>query len=247
MQETVVITGASAGIGEACARRFAAAGHRVVLWARRQDRLEKLAGEIGELASWKVVDVADEAQVQAAAQGVSASVLINNAGCAFGRDKAQDGKLADWHAMVDINIKGVLNSTHAFLPGMVERNRGHVINLGSVAATYPYVGGNVYAGTKAFLEAFSLGLRADLLGKRIRVTNIEPGTVKTDFSIVRFRGDVEQADAIYKDLESLSGDDIAETIFWCATLPEHVNINRLEVMPTMQSFAGFAFQRNALK
>ena len=252
MQDIVLITGASSGIGAACARRFVEAGARVILWARRQNKLQSLAEELGKAAHFQVVDVTQQSQVEAAMAALppdfrELSVLINNAGAAFGRAKAQEARLEDWQAMVNVNINGVLITTHAVLPGMVARNRGHIINLGSVAATYPYVGGNVYGATKAFLEQFSLNLRADLLGKRVRVTNVEPGTVKTDFSLVRFGGDAAQADAIYQDLESLSAEDIAETIFWCASLPERVNINRLEVMPTMQSFAGFAFERNAAK
>ena len=247
--DVVLITGASAGIGEAAARRFAAAGARVVLWARRHDRLRALAEEFPGRCHLAVVDVTDRAQVAQAAAALPEafgriSVLINNAGCALSLDRAYEADLDNWERMVDVNIKGVLYVTHAILPGMVERDRGHILNVGSVAGTYPYPGGNVYGGTKAFLEQFSLNLRADLLGKRVRVTNIEPGAVKTEFSLVRFAGDAAAAEAVYHNLEALSAADIAETLFWCANLPERVNINRLEVMPTMQAFAGFAFERN---
>ena len=248
MQETVLITGASSGIGEATARRFGEAGARVILWARREDRLKKLAHEFGDRAHYQVVDVTDKAQVQAAVAQLPAAfaevtVLVNSAGAALGREKAQDASIEDWEGMVDLNVKGVLFVTHALLPGMIERNRGHILNVGSVAGKYPYAGGSVYGATKAFLEQFSLNLRSDILGKQVRVTNIEPGAVHTEFSIVRFKGDLAASDAVYQGITPLTGADIAETIFWSTSLPTHVNINRIEVMPTNQAFAGFSFDR----
>jgi len=244
----VFVTGASSGIGAAVARRFAAAGARLVLAARRVDRLEALAAELPTQAHVVPLDVRDRAAVERAVAGLPAelsaiTVLVNNAGGALGLEPAQAADLDDWDAMVDINCKGVMYATRAVLPGMVERDRGHVINLGSVAGSYPYPGGNVYGATKAFVEQLSLNLRADLAGKRIRVTNIEPGMAETEFSLVRFKGDEARAQAVYKGFPPLTAEDVAEAVYWCASLPEHVNVNRLELMSVMQSFAGFSVKR----
>jgi 3-hydroxy acid dehydrogenase/malonic semialdehyde reductase len=171
------------------------------------------------------------------------SVLVNNAGLALGLEKSPNTKLDDWEQMIDTNIKGVLYYTHTILKGMVERNRGHIVNLGSIAGTYPYAGGNVYGATKAFLEQFSLNLRTDLLGKNIRVTNIEPGMAETEFSDVRFSGDQSRAKQVYEGVKALTAEDIAETIYWCITQPEHVNINRIEMMCTMQVPGGLTVHR----
>lgn len=248
LQEIVLVTGASSGIGEATARKFAQGGAKVVLWARREDRLKQLTTELGERAHYQVVDVTDKGQVQAAVKNLppefkDITILVNSAGAAHGREKAQDASMQDWEGMVDLNIKGVLFATHAILPGLLERNRGHILNVGSVAGRYPYAGGSVYGATKAFLEQFSLNLRSDVLGKQVRITNIEPGAVHTEFSMVRFKGDQKASDAVYQGITPLTGGDIAETIFWSASLPPHVNINRIEVMPTDQAFAGFSFDR----
>ena len=244
----VFITGASAGIGAAIARRFAGMGARLVLAARRVDRIRALAAELGVPAHVLELDVRDRAAVERGVADLPAAfadvtVLVNNAGGALGLEPAQEAHLEDWETMVDINIKGVLYITRALLPGMVQRDRGHIINLGSVAGSYPYPGGNVYGATKAFVEQLSLNLRADLTGRRVRVTNIEPGMVETEFSLVRFKGDEEKAKAVYKGFPPLQAEDVAEAVFWCATLPEHVNINRLEMMSVMQSFAGFSIKR----
>ena len=243
-RKVALITGASAGIGQAVAERFAGQGHQVILTARRRERLEALAERLGPKATVHQLDVTDaEAVDRLAAELGPVSVLVNNAGCAHGMAPAWECALKDWLAMVELNINGLLRLTRAVLPGMVERNRGHIINLGSVAGTYPYPGGHVYGATKAFVEQFSLNLRCDLHGKNIRVTNIEPGMVETEFSLVRFEGDQEKADAVYQGFEPLTAEDIAEAVYWCASLPARVNINRLEVMPTMQSSAGFRVHR----
>lgn len=251
------MTGASSGIGAAVARRFARDGDRVVVAARRLDRLQALAaefgGEFGAECGGKVLpialDVSDRAAVERAiatlpSDFAAIDVLVNDAGLALGLEPAHQADLDEWERMIDVNVKGLVYCTRTILPGMVARDRGHVINIGSVAASYPYPGGNVYAGTKAFVAQFGLDLRADLLGKRVRVTTIEPGMVETEFSVVRFRGDADRAAKVYQGVEVLSPDDVAETVRWVATLPPHVNVNRLEVMPVMQAFGPFAVQRS---
>jgi NADP-dependent 3-hydroxy acid dehydrogenase YdfG len=248
VEHTVFLTGASAGIGAAIARRFAREGARLVLVARRLDHLEALARELPVPTHLLAVDIQDRPALLGAiaalpAEFAAVTVLVNNAGLALGMAPADALDLDDAETMIDTNIKGLLACTRALLPGMIERGRGHVINLGSVAGTYPYPGGNVYAGTKAFVHQLSLGMRADLLGKNIRVTSVEPGMVETDFSLVRFKGDEARARAVYQDFQALSPDDIAESVAWCANLPPHVNINRLEVMATNQSFSPFALKR----
>ncbi len=245
---TVLVTGATSGYGKATAERFHAAGARVVVTGRRKDRLDAMRAQLGGRVLPLCFDVADRGAVAAALTALptdfaAIDVLVNNAGGALGLEPAHQANLDDWDAMVDVNIKGLTYVTRAVLPGMVERNRGHIVNLGSVAGSYPYPGGNVYGATKAFVAQFSLNLRADLHGTAVRVTSIEPGFSETEFSIVRFKGDVERAKNLYAGTEPLRPADIAESIFWCATLPAHVNINRLEVMPTVQAFAPFPIKR----
>ena len=247
-QATVLITGATAGFGAAAARRFAKSGSRLVLAGRRADRLDALQAELTVPVHVIQLDVRDKEAVAATIQGLpekfaKIDVLVNNAGLAAGLDPAYKADLADWDVMIDTNIKGLAYVARAVLPGMVERKRGHIINLGSVAGTYPYPGGSVYGGSKAFVEQFSLNLRNDLGGSNVRVTCIEPGMCETEFSVVRFKGDEQAAAKVYQGMKPLSADDIAEQIHWVASLPAHVNINRLEIMPVAQSWAGFAVHR----
>jgi len=246
---TVFVTGASSGFGAAVARRFATAGARIVAAARRADRLKDLAAELGPRVLPVTLDVTDRNAVAETVAGLpqefaQVDVLVNNAGLALGLNPAQDADLDDWDQMIDTNCKGLVYCTRAILPGMVARRRGHVINLGSVAGTYPYPGGNVYGGTKAFVHQFSLNLRSDLHGTRVRVTCVEPGMADTEFSTVRFSGDRAKADAVYAGMQPMTADDIAESIYWAATLPEHVNVNTIELMATAQSFAPFQVARD---
>ena len=245
---TVFVTGASSGFGAAVTRRFAADGTRVVASARRTDRLADLAAELGSSVHAVELDVTDaDAITQVVAElpdeFADIDVLVNNAGLALGLEPAQRSDLTDWDRMIDTNCKGLVHVTRAILPGMVERGRGHVVNLGSVAGTYPYPGGNAYGATKAFVHQFSLNLRSDLHGTGVRVTSIEPGMADTEFSAVRFSGDETKADAVYESMQPLTADDVADTIHWAATRPEHVNINVIELMPTAQSFAAFQVAR----
>lgn len=246
----VLITGATSGFGAATARLFASKGHKLVLAARRGERLAALKKELGDSVHTLILDVQHEAGVKNAfgtlpSEFKSIDLLINNAGLALGLDPAQTADMADWEIMIDTNIKGLVYCTRAILPGMVERNRGHIINLGSVAGTYPYPGGNAYGATKAFVHQFSLNLRADLIGKNIRVTSVEPGLAETEFSLVRFKGAEDQAVGPYQGLDPLTADDIADVIHYVANVPAHVNINRIEIMATMQAFGPFAFSRDA--
>jgi NADP-dependent 3-hydroxy acid dehydrogenase YdfG len=243
-----VVTGASSGFGEAIARRLAREGWPLILIARRQDRLRALADELPVPTHLVVLDVRDRAQVETELASVDTDfmpvgVLVNNAGLALGLEPAHAASLDDWDTMIDTNVKGLTYVTRTLLPGMVRRRRGHIVNIGSIAGDWPYPGGNVYGATKAFVKQFSLNLRADLLGSGVRVTNIEPGLAKTEFSQVRFKGDNARADAVYQNTTPLSGKDIAEAVNWVVHLPQHVNINRLEIMPTDQAFGPLAIHR----
>ena len=250
MSQIAFITGATSGFGAACTRLFAAHGWRLIVCGRRQERLEALRAELAATVPVHaiVLDVRDEAAVNATIAALPADfaevdLLVNNAGLALGLEPAHRCPMDDWQRMVDTNIKGLLYCTRAILPGMVARNRGHIVNIGSVAGNYPYPGGNVYGATKAFVHQFSLNLRADLLGSRVRVTNIEPGMAETEFSLVRFKGESDQSVKVYAGTQPLQAEDIAESVYWAATRPAHVNINTLEVMPVCQAFAPFAISR----
>jgi NADP-dependent 3-hydroxy acid dehydrogenase YdfG len=245
-----LITGATSGFGQAFARRVLAGGGRVIATGRRADRLDALAAESPEgrvLA--RPLDLRDKASIDAALDGLppdfeAIDLLFNNAGLALGLGKAHEAKLSDWEAMIETNVTGLVRMTRAVLPGMVARGRGDVVNMSSVAATYPYPGGNVYGATKAFVAQFSLNLRADLLGTPIRVTSIEPGMCETEFSLVRFGGDPAKAAGVYAGMTPLSADDVALAVEGVVRLPAHININRLELMPVRQAWAPFAVSRD---
>jgi len=247
----VFVTGATSGYGRATAQAFIRSGAKVVGTGRRADRLEDLKKEWGENFLPVSFDVSKRAEVESAVAGLpeafrAVDVLVNNAGGAIGLDPAPTADLDDWDAMVDINVKGLMYCTRLFLPGMVERKRGHIINLGSVAGEFPYPGGNVYGAVKAFVHQFSYNLRSDLLGTGVRVTDIQPGmTSDTEFSKVRFKGDEEKAAAVYKGVNALSADDIADAIHWVATRPAHVNVNVVQMMATDQAWGPFAVHRKS--
>jgi 3-hydroxy acid dehydrogenase/malonic semialdehyde reductase len=246
----IFVTGATAGFGAAIARRFAREGHRVIAAGRRRERLEALKAELGA-AVWTVdLDVRDREAVLAAFESLprefaEVDVLVNNAGLALGLEPAPSARLDDWDTMVDTNVKGLMYCTRAALPGMVARDRGHIVNIGSVAAMYPYPGGNVYGASKAFVHQFSLNLRADLNGTAVRVTDVQPGMCAgTEFSEVRFRGDTARASKVYEGVAApLSADDIADAVYWVASRPSHVNVNAIEIMPVAQAFNAFKFDR----
>jgi len=249
MTKTAFITGATAGIGAAAARKFVADGWQVVAAGRRADRLQDLADELGDACLPVVLDMRDLGEIAAAAAALPAhfagvDLLLNNAGLAPPMDPLQDADLAGLTNAIDTNVTGLVALTRALLPKLIER-KGAVINLSSVAATYPYRGGAVYAATKAFVRQFSLDLRCDLAGTGVRVTSIEPGMVETEFTLVRTGGDQAASDALYADMDVMTADDIAGTIHWVATLPAHININALELMPVSQSWAGFTVTRKA--
>lgn len=241
MSLTILVTGASAGFGAAISRRFVRDGHRVVAAARRADRLRALGDELGPALLPFALDVTDPASVSALPGSLpdgwrEVDVLVNNAGLALGLNPAHQAELGDWDTMVATNVAGLMRMTRALLPGMVARDRGHVVNVSSIAATYPYPGGNVYGATKAFVTQFSLNLKADLVGTGVRVTDLEPGLVGgSEFSQVRFGGDAAKAQAVYAGTQPLTPEDIAEAVAWVVGLPPHVNINRLEMMPTCQA------------
>jgi len=249
MVQTVLVTGATAGFGEAIARRMVADGYRVIATGRRLDRLDALKAELGDALLPFQLDVSDTAAVGALPGSLpegwrEVDILVNNAGLALGLSPAYQADLAEWDTMVATNVTGLIHVTHALLPGMVARNRGLVINLGSIAGDYPYPGGHVYGATKAFVLQFSLNLKSDLVGTNVRVSNIEPGLCGgTEFSQVRFHGDTDKAAKVYEGTRPLTAENIAETVAWIAGLPPHMNVNRIELMPTCQAIGPFNIKR----
>ncbi|HEX8466439.1 MAG TPA: SDR family NAD(P)-dependent oxidoreductase [Allosphingosinicella sp.] len=249
MTKTVFITGATAGFGAACARRFVQSGWKAVGTGRRRERLDSLARDLGDRFLPLQLDMRDPAALQAAVEALpepfrAVDLLVNNAGLAPPLEPLQDSQLEPSLQVIDTNVTGLVILTRALLPGLIER-RGAIINLSSVAATYPYRGGAVYGGTKAFVRQFSLDLRCDLHGTGVRVTSIEPGMAETEFTLVRTGGDQSASDNLYRGVNPMTAEDIAETIHWVATLPPHLNINALELMPVSQSFAGFQVARES--
>ena len=242
MTKTALVTGATAGIGAAAARKFVAGGWQVIGTGRRRDRLDALAAELGDAFQPLVLDMRDTDAFDAAVGGKPVDLLLNNAGLAPPMSNLQEAEQRPLDTVIDTNVTGLVALTRALLPTLIER-KGAIINLSSVAATYPYRGGAVYAGSKAFVRQFGLGLRCDLAGTGVRVTSIEPGMVETEFTLVRNGGDQAASDALYAKMNPMTAEDIAETIWWVANLPPHVNINALELMPTSQSWAGFAVER----
>lgn len=245
-----LVTGATSGFGEAMARRLLAAGGHVIATGRRTERLEALAKDMAtDRLLTRELDVTSEASIAALLPSLPSAfeaidILYNNAGLALGLGKAHEASLGDWETMIATNVTGLVRITRAVLPGMVARNRGDVLNLSSVAASYPYPGGNVYGATKAFVRQFSLNLRADLIGTKVRVTSIEPGMAETEFSVVRFAGDQEKADNVYKGVHAMSADDVALVCESVLKLPAHINVNTLELMPVQQAFGPFAVDRD---
>jgi len=247
---TVLITGASSGFGAASARRFAASGHDLIIAARRKSRLDALAGELSKEVRVLPVelDVRDRDAVfrlpgELPDEFADVAIVVNNAGLARGLEGADAVDVDDWEVMIDTNVKGLMYVTRALLPSLVKRGGGHIVNVGSVAASWPYPGGNAYGGSKAFVQQFSRNLRTDLLGKNVRVSNVEPGMCETEFSLVRFDGDATKAGEVYQGMTPLSAEDVAEIIYWVTSLPPHINVNQLEVMPTEQAWSAFAVHR----
>jgi 3-hydroxy acid dehydrogenase/malonic semialdehyde reductase len=249
--KTILITGATSGFGEAIARLFAQNGWKLILTGRRQQRLECLQNELGgpEKVHTCCFDITDRHAVQQSIEALptefsSIDVLINNAGLALGLEPADQTNLDDWEAMVDTNIKGLMFCTRTVLPIMKQKRAGYIINIGSVAGNWPYPGGNVYCGTKAFVRQFSLAMRADLLGTGIRVSNIEPGNAETEFSMVRFKANEQRAQSVYQNTVALTAQDIADTVWWLVNTPKHVNVTTMEIMPTEQANGPFSIYRN---
>jgi NADP-dependent 3-hydroxy acid dehydrogenase YdfG len=244
MSKIILITGASSGIGEGCARKFASQGARLILNARSTDKLRTLAEEMKQKYNSECYvlpfDVRDRDSAAAALNALpeewkSIDILINNAGLAIGVDKEYEGNPDEWDVMIDTNVKALLSMTRLVVPGMIERGRGHIINIGSIAGDAAYPGGSVYCATKAAVKALSDGLRIDLVDTPLRVTNIKPGLVETNFSVVRFRGDKNKADNVYSGIRPLNGDDIAEVVYFAASAPEHMQVAEILVMPTYQA------------
>jgi 3-hydroxy acid dehydrogenase/malonic semialdehyde reductase len=244
----VLVTGATSGIGRACAIRLWHDGATVVLTGRRQDRLDALAAELGVRCHTAELDVRDRAAVDELAEselGRDVDVLVNSAGLALGLDPVHLASVDDWEKMIDTNCKGLVHATRAFVPTMVTRGRGHVVHIGSVAGTYPYPAGHVYGATKAFVHQFSQAMKSDLAGTGVRVTCVEPGMVETEFSVVRFQGDESRAKKVYEGMTPLSADDIADVVHFAVTRPAHVNLNVIELMPTAQGFGPFLVKRSS--
>ncbi len=244
----VLITGATGDFGKAFAKKFADLGCALILHGRNAEKLESLRQEFTVPVHTALFDITDRTAMETAIAELPSpfkniELLINNAGGALGLDKAQDSSLDDWDQMISMNVSGLIRMTRLILPVMVDRKCGHIINIGSTAGNYPYPGGHVYCASKAFVKQFSLSLRSDLQSTNIRVTNIEPGMVQTQFSLSRFKGDKEKADAVYANTKPLLAEDVAEAVFWAATLPPHVNINRIELMPTTQSPGALQVER----
>jgi 3-hydroxy acid dehydrogenase / malonic semialdehyde reductase len=245
----VFITGATSGFGAAAARRYVAAGGKVVATGRREDRLEALRDELGaENCHIITLDVRDRAALEAAIAAIPApfdaiNIVLANAGLALGIGPAAEASLDDWQTMIDTNISGLVYTVRLLLPGLIARGGGHVVTLGSVAGEFAYPGGSVYAASKAFVKHFALAIRSDLQGKNVRVTDIEPGLTETEFSVVRFAGDTEKADNVYAGTKPMNAEDIAESIFWATSLPEHVNINKIQLMATTQAIGPFDIYR----
>jgi len=240
----IFVTGATAGFGQSITRRFIATGHKVIASGRRAERLKELKEELGDNLYTVQLDVRNRAAIDEVIAALPAEwrnidVLVNNAGLALGVEPAHKANIEDWENMIDTNNKGLVYMTRAVLPAMVERNVGHIVNIGSIAGSWPYLGGNVYGATKAFVRQFSLNLRTDLHGTALRVTDIEPGLVGgTEFSNVRFKGDDGKAEQVYEGTTALTAEDVTEAVYWVTTLPKHVNINTLEIMPVTQTTAG---------
>ena len=249
----VLITGASSGIGTACAVRFASKGYNLILNARRKDRIDELAGNLSKdfgVKVWKLVfDVRDKEtvfnEITALPEDLkNIDVLVNNAGLALGLSDLHEGDTDDWEQMIDTNVKGLLYVSKAVIPGMIKRKKGHIINIGSIAGKETYLKGNVYCATKHAVDSLSKAMRMELLPHHVRVSLVNPGATNTEFSQVRFKGDKERADGIYKGYKPLSGDDIAQCILFCAELPEHVNINDMLIMPLAQATASLFYKEN---
>ncbi len=248
MQKIALITGATAGFGNSSVKEFIDNGWKVIATGRRKERLLALKEQFGEALHTLTFDIQNSTQINEAIDSLPSNfknidLLINNAGLALGTAAAQECDLEQWNTMVDTNIRGLMSLTHKVLPTLIEQ-RGAVINISSVAASYPYPGGNVYGGTKAFVVQFSLGLRSDLHGTGVRVTCVEPGMSETEFTLVRTKGDQSASDKLYEGANPMTGGDIAKTLYWIATLPPHMNINRVELMPVNQSFSPFQVHRN---
>ncbi len=251
MTKTAIITGATSGFGQACAYKFAQDGYKLVIVGRRKERLDALTSELSKTTQVHpiVLDVRERQNVFDAFYNLPSEfnqpdILINNAGLALGLEPAHQANLDDWENMIDTNCKGLMYCTRALLPGMVERKCGHIINVGSMAGNWPYPGGNCYGASKAFVQQFSRNLRSDVHGTGVKITNIEPGFAKTEFSLVRFKGDEGRSETLYEGAEHLSPEDIADIILWTANTPNHVNINTLEVMPTNQSWSALAIHKD---
>jgi len=249
MAKIILITGATSGFGEATAEKFAKAGYKVIITGRRRERLEVFKARFSDcdihILCFDITKKVDVFQAIASLPEAykNIDILVNNAGLALGIECANEANLDDWETMIDTNIKGLLYMTKAVLPVMIERKSGYIFNIGSTAGSWPYQGGNVYGATKAFVKQFSLNLRTDLKGTHVRVTNIEPGMAQTEFSDVRFKGDKSKADAVYANSTPLAKEDIANAIFTLAELPPHVNVNRIEIMPTVQSYGGLTVEK----